>query len=51
MGFGFASMIAGPVMQLLVQHLGLIPNFLILGAVYMVIMTASSLYLAPPKPG
>jgi OFA family oxalate/formate antiporter-like MFS transporter len=51
MGFGFASMIAGPVMQLLVQHLGLIPNFLILGTVYMVIMTASSLYLAPPKPG
>jgi OFA family oxalate/formate antiporter-like MFS transporter len=51
MGFGFASMIAGPVMQLLVQHVGLIPNFLILGAVYMTIMTASSLYLAPPKAG
>ncbi len=48
MGFGFASMIAGPVMQLLVQHIGLAANFLILGAVYLLIMTLSSLYLAPP---
>ena len=51
MGFGFASMIAGPAMQLLVAHFGLVANFIILGFVYMVIMTASSLYLAPPKPG
>jgi OFA family oxalate/formate antiporter-like MFS transporter len=51
MGFGFASMIAGPAMQLLVQHFGLVTNFIILGFVYMAIMTASSLYLAPPKPG
>ena len=51
MGFGFASMIAGPTMQLLVQHFGLVTNFIILGCVYMVIMAASSSYLAPPKPG
>lgn len=51
MGFGFASMIAGPVMQQLVQHFGLVTNFLILGTVYLVIMAASSLYLAPPKAG
>ena len=49
MGFGFASMIAGPIMQLLVQHAGLVDNFLILGILYMSIMAASSFYLAPPK--
>ena len=31
MGFGFASLIAGPAMQLLVQHFGLVANFIILG--------------------
>ena len=49
MGFGFASLIAGPVMQLLIAKYGLINNFIILGCVYMVIMAASSLYLEPPK--
>lgn len=49
MGFGFASLIAGPVMQLMIAKYGLINNFIILGCVYMVIMTASSLYLEPPK--
>ncbi len=49
MGFGFASLIAGPVMQLLIAKYGLINNFIILGGVYMVIMAASSLYLEPPK--
>lgn len=49
MGFGFASLIAGPVMQLLIAKYGLINNFIILGCVYMIIMTASSLYLEPPK--
>lgn len=48
MGFGFASMIAGPAMQLLVAQFGLVTNFMILGVVYGVIMTASSLYLSPP---
>lgn len=49
MGFGFASMIAGPIMQILVQHVGLVNNFLILGILYMGIMMTSALYLAPPK--
>ena len=49
MGFGFASLISGPAMQILVQSFGLVANFIILGLVYMVIMTASSLYLAPPE--
>lgn len=49
MGFGFASLIAGPVMQILIAKYGLIANFIILGCAYAVIMVASSLYLEPPK--
>lgn len=49
MGFGFASLIAGPVMQLLIAKYGLIQNFIILGCVYFVVMVASALYLVPPK--
>lgn len=49
MGFGFASLIAGPIMQILIAKYGLINNFIILGCVYAVIMIASSLYLEPPK--
>lgn len=49
MGFGFASLIAGPVMQLLIARYGLIQNFIILGCVYFVVMVASALYLEPPK--
>lgn len=49
MGFGFASLIAGPVMQILVAKYGLVQNFVILGCVYIVIMAASSLYLEPPN--
>ena len=48
MGFGFAALIAGPLMQRIVASLGLIPNFLILGCAYFVIISASALYLAPP---
>lgn len=48
MGFGFASLIAGPIMQILVANFGLVTNFIILGVVYMIIMSSSALYLAPP---
>ena len=48
MGFGFASLIAGPIMQILVSNFGLVTNFIILGCAYILIMGASSLYLAPP---
>ena len=48
MGFGFASLIAGPVMQYLTAVYGLVDNFIILGCVYMVIMGVSALYLKPP---
>lgn len=48
MGFGFAALIAGPVMQYLTAQFGLVENFLILGTVYMVLIGASALYLKPP---
>ena len=50
MGFGFASLIAGPLMQFLVAQVGLVNNFIILGVIYLVIMGASSLYLKVPQP-
>ncbi len=49
MGFGFASLAAGPVMQILVAKYGLANNFIIMGCIYAVVMTASALYLEPPK--
>ena len=49
MGFGFASLIAGPLMQFLVAHVGLVNNFIILGVIYLVVMGASSLYLKAPQ--
>lgn len=49
MGFGFASLIAGPLMQYLVAQVGLIDNFIILGVIYLVIMGTSSLYLKAPQ--
>lgn len=48
MGFGFASLIAGPLMQLLTANFGLVTNFLILGCVYAIVMSMASAYLAPP---
>jgi MFS transporter, OFA family, oxalate/formate antiporter len=48
MGFGFASLIAGPLMQRLTTAYGLVENFLILGTVYMIVMGLSASYLNPP---
>lgn len=48
MGFGFASLIAGPVMQFLTSQYGLVETFQILGVTYILVMIASSLYLKPP---
>lgn len=48
MGFGFASLIAGPVMQWLYATYGLAEMFLILGSIYALVMTASAFYLQPP---
>lgn len=48
MGFGFASLIAGPLMQWLTTQYGLVETFQILGIAYILVMIASSLYLKPP---
>ncbi len=48
MGFGFASLVAGPLMQFLIAKFGLIPNFVILACIYIAVMVPSSLYLEPP---
>lgn len=49
MGFGFASLIAGPLMQFLVAQYGIVENFVYLGIIYFVVMVISALYLEPPK--
>lgn len=51
MGFGFAALVAGPLMQRLTASVGLVWNFLIMAGVYACVMGVSSLYLAPPKSG
>jgi len=48
MGFGFASLIAGPLMQKLVAQFGLVTNFIILGVGYAFVIALSASYLAPP---
>lgn len=49
MGFGFASLIAGPVIQMLIARYGLVATFAILGASYLLIMVPSALYLGAPQ--
>lgn len=51
MGFGFASMIAGPIIQALIESVGIANTFFILGIIYFVVMFASAQYLAPPPQG
>ncbi|MBP2649489.1 MAG: yhjX 1 [Firmicutes bacterium] len=48
MGFGFASFIAGPIIQTLIEHYSLVATFEILGVIYLLIMVPSALYLSPP---
>lgn len=48
MGFGFASMIASPVIEFLITHFNLVSTFIILAVVYCIIMLISSLYLERP---
>jgi MFS transporter, OFA family, oxalate/formate antiporter len=48
MGFGFASLIASPVIAKLINGIGISNTFYLLGAIYFGIMFLSSLYLAPP---
>lgn len=51
MGFGFAAMIASPVMASLIGSVGIPLTFFILGAVYFVVMMSSALYLERPPEG
>ncbi|MDO6387363.1 OFA family MFS transporter [Uliginosibacterium sp. 31-12] len=48
MGFGFASMIAAPIMAKLIENVGVSTTFFIMGSVYLVVMIASARYLEPP---
>jgi len=48
MSFGFAAMIAGPLMQYLLSSYGLVNNFIILGIIYPIIMFTASFYLDYP---
>lgn len=47
MGFGFASAVAGPLINFLIEHNGLINTFFILGALYFLIIIISSLCIKP----
>ncbi|MGZ0052302.1 L-lactate MFS transporter [Brevibacillus gelatini] len=48
MGFGFASMIASPIMNALIESVGIANTFYILGIIYFGVMFASAQYLSPP---
>ncbi|GAA3581342.1 L-lactate MFS transporter [Snuella lapsa] len=50
MGFGFAALLFGPIMQGLFESVGVSNAFYILGIVYMLLIVSSSLYIKrPPK--
>lgn len=51
MGFGFASLVAGPLMRYLTDNYGLMQNFLILGIGYFLVISLSAAYLRAPKEG
>ncbi|OMP65784.1 L-lactate MFS transporter [Domibacillus epiphyticus] len=51
MGFGFASMIASPIIANLINSVGISTTFYLLGTVYFFVMIASSMYLSPPPEG
>ena len=51
MGFGFASLIAGPAMRYLVDRFGLMENFLIMAAFYALVMILSASYIRAPRKG
>jgi len=51
MGFGFGAMIGAPIFSYLIENLSIAMTFFIMGAIYMVIMYASALYLERPPEG
>lgn len=50
MGFGFASLICGPVSQVLIERWGLPAMFCTLAAAYFLLILLSSQHLSPPPP-
>jgi len=48
MGFGFAAMIAGPVMEALISRIGLSNMFFVLGTFYMAMIFTASRLISPP---
>ncbi|AUP81693.1 L-lactate MFS transporter [Flavivirga eckloniae] len=51
MGFGFAALIFGPVMQSLFDAVGVSNAFYILGAIYMILILSSARYIERPPEG
>jgi len=51
MGFGFAALIFGPVMQSLFDSVGVSNAFYILGLIYMVLIISSARYMEKPPEG
>lgn len=51
MGFGFAALLSGPAAAELIETVGISGTFYILGAIYFIVMTVASQYLAPPPEG
>ncbi|MFK2819981.1 OFA family MFS transporter [Flavobacteriaceae sp. LMIT009] len=51
MGFGFAALIFGPVMQTLFEAVGVSYAFYILGAIYMTLILLSARYIEKPPEG
>lgn len=51
MGFGFAALIFGPVMQSLFDSVGVANAFYILGVIYMILILSSARYIERPPEG
>lgn len=51
MGFGFAAAVSSPIMNSLIESVGVATTFFILGSAFFVLMAASSLYLEKPPEG
>jgi MFS transporter, OFA family, oxalate/formate antiporter len=51
MGFGFAALLFGPLMAKLFETVGVATTFYVLGALYMVLIFSSSLYIQRPPEG
>lgn len=48
MGFGFGSWLASPIIQFLIEQVGLVACFVLMGVLYLFLMLPSAWYLEPP---